>query len=84
MSAKGPQEARPVPIVGEPWPGIPVRDRAATARADACWRPIAKGLTPHGLRHSHKPWWMSWAYLPNSRMSEWATMTARCRPVIRM
>jgi integrase len=26
----------------------------APARADACWRPIASGLTPHGLRHSHK------------------------------
>ncbi|MEU3203791.1 LacI family DNA-binding transcriptional regulator [Streptomyces cyaneofuscatus] len=51
---KAPQEARPVPIVGEPWPGIPVRGRNAQGRADACWFPIAKGLTPHGLRHSHR------------------------------
>jgi hypothetical protein len=51
---KAPQEARPVPILGEPWPGIPVRGRGAPGRADACWRPIAPGLTPHGLRHSHK------------------------------
>jgi integrase len=24
------------------------------ARATACWLPIARGLTPHGLRHSYK------------------------------
>ncbi len=51
---KAPQEARPVPILGEPWPGIPARGRGATDRADACWLPIAKGLTPHGLRHTHR------------------------------
>ncbi|MGW6572886.1 LacI family DNA-binding transcriptional regulator [Streptomyces sp. NPDC054945] len=51
---KAPQEARPVPIVGEPWPGIPVRGRNSQGRADACWLPIAKGLTPHGLRHTHR------------------------------
>ncbi|MFK0173987.1 LacI family DNA-binding transcriptional regulator [Streptomyces sp. NPDC090306] len=51
---KAPQEARPVPILGEPWPGIPARGRGATGRADACWLPIAKGLTPHGLRHTHR------------------------------
>ncbi|MFC0527249.1 LacI family DNA-binding transcriptional regulator [Phytohabitans kaempferiae] len=45
---------RPVPILGEPWPGIPVRGRNAAGRADACWLPIARGLTPHGLRHTHK------------------------------
>jgi hypothetical protein len=49
-----PSSARPVPILGEPWPGVPVRGRGASARADACWVPIARGLTPHGLRHSHK------------------------------
>lgn len=38
---KAPQEARPVPILGEPWPGIPARGRGAAARADACWLPIA-------------------------------------------
>ncbi|MDH6216678.1 LacI family DNA-binding transcriptional regulator [Streptomyces pseudovenezuelae] len=51
---KAPQEARPVPLLGEPWPGVPVRGRAANDRADACWLPIAKGLTPHGLRHTHR------------------------------
>ncbi|MCX5123541.1 MULTISPECIES: LacI family DNA-binding transcriptional regulator [unclassified Streptomyces] len=51
---KAPQEARPVPLLGDPWPGVPVRGRNAHGRADACWTPIAKGLTPHGLRHSHR------------------------------
>ncbi|MDD9377878.1 LacI family DNA-binding transcriptional regulator [Streptomyces sp. ZAF1911] len=51
---KAPQEARPVPLLGDPWPGIPVRGRNAQGRADACWTPVAKGLTPHGLRHSHR------------------------------
>ncbi|MFE9905939.1 LacI family DNA-binding transcriptional regulator [Streptomyces achromogenes] len=51
---KAPQEARPVPILGEPWPGVPARGRGAADRADACWLPIAKGLTPHGLRHTHR------------------------------
>ncbi|MFD3561920.1 LacI family DNA-binding transcriptional regulator [Streptomyces sp. NPDC058686] len=51
---KAPQGARPVPVLGEPWPGIPARGRGAAARADACWLPIAKGLTPHGLRHTHR------------------------------
>jgi integrase len=49
-----PQPSRPVPILGEPLPGVPARGRGAASRADACWLPIAKGLTPHGLRHSHK------------------------------
>lgn len=43
-----------MPILGEPWPGIPARGRGATDRADACWLPIAKGLTPHGLCHTHR------------------------------
>jgi integrase len=51
---KAPQEARPVPILVEPWPGMPVRGRNAASRADGCWMPIATGLTPHGLRHAHK------------------------------
>ncbi|MGP4115484.1 LacI family DNA-binding transcriptional regulator [Streptomyces sp. 4N509B] len=51
---KAPQEARPVPAVGEPWPGVPVRGRNAQGRADVCWLPIARGLTPHGLRHTHR------------------------------
>ncbi|GAB1693423.1 LacI family DNA-binding transcriptional regulator [Krasilnikovia sp. M28-CT-15] len=51
---KAPNPVRPVPIVGEPWPGVPIRGRGALAQADACWLPIADGLTPHGLRHSYK------------------------------
>lgn len=51
---KAPQEARPVPLLSEPWPGVPARGRGAAGRADSCWMPIAKGLTPHGLRHTHK------------------------------
>ncbi|WP_019354723.1 tyrosine-type recombinase/integrase, partial [Streptomyces sp. AA1529] len=51
---KAPQEARPVPVLSEPWPGIPVRGRNSQGRAEACWAPIQAGLTPHGLRHSHK------------------------------
>ncbi|MBG6139375.1 LacI family DNA-binding transcriptional regulator [Longispora fulva] len=47
-------QPRPVPILGEPWPGVPARGRGAALRADACWLPIAPRLTPHGLRHSHK------------------------------
>ena len=51
---KAPSPARPVPVLGDPWPGVPVRGRNAAARADTCWLPIARGLTPHGLRHTHK------------------------------
>ncbi|GIJ50916.1 hypothetical protein Val02_78020 [Virgisporangium aliadipatigenens] len=51
---KAPHPARPVPVLGEPWPGIPVRGRNASGRADACWLPLAPRLTPHGLRHTHK------------------------------
>ncbi|MGX1975482.1 tyrosine-type recombinase/integrase [Streptomyces kronopolitis] len=51
---KAPQEAHPVPVSAGPWPGLPVRGRNASGRAEACWLPIAKGLTPHGLRHTHK------------------------------
>lgn len=51
---KAPQEARPVPLLGETWPGVPARGRGASDRADACWLPIAKSLTPHGLRHTHR------------------------------
>ncbi len=41
-------------MTAEPWPGVPVRGRNAASRADACWLPIAPGLTPHGLRHTYK------------------------------
>jgi integrase len=44
----------PVPILAAPWPGVPARGRGAAARADACWVPIAPGLTPHGLRHTYR------------------------------
>lgn len=43
-----------MPVLGEPWPGVPVRGRGAAARADACWLPIEPRLTPHGLRHTFK------------------------------
>jgi hypothetical protein len=51
---KAPQAAHPVPVLGSPWPGVPARGRNASGRADACWMPVAQGLTPHGLRHTHK------------------------------
>jgi integrase len=51
---KAPRPVQPVPVVADPWPGVPVRGRGAAGRADACWVPIAPGLTPHGLRHSYK------------------------------
>lgn len=51
---KKPVTAHPVPVLGDPWPGVPVRGRGARERADACWLPIAPRLTPHGLRHTHK------------------------------
>jgi integrase len=52
--AKAPQKAHPVPVLADPWPGVPVRGRNALGRADACWLAIAPRLTPHGLRHTHK------------------------------
>lgn len=51
---KAPQPRRPVPVLAEPWPGVPARGRGAAGRAEACWVPVAKGLTPHGLRHLSK------------------------------
>ncbi|GGL09806.1 LacI family DNA-binding transcriptional regulator [Mangrovihabitans endophyticus] len=51
---KAPHPARPVPVLADPWPGVPVRGRGAVGRAEACWLPVAAGLTPHGLRHSYK------------------------------
>ena len=43
-----------MPLLADPWPGVPVRGRNAAGRAEACWLPIAPGLTPHGLRHTYK------------------------------
>jgi Bacterial regulatory proteins, lacI family len=34
--AKAPRPATPVPVLGDPWPGAPVRGRGATEKADAC------------------------------------------------
>ncbi|GAB2943177.1 hypothetical protein GCM10027280_34820 [Micromonospora polyrhachis] len=66
---KAPHAARPVPILGDPWPGVPARGRGAAGRADACWVPIAPGLTPHGLRHTHKTL-MEELAVPPKRMDE--------------
>ena len=52
--AKVPRLATPVPVLADPWPGVPVRGSGATTKADSCWLPIAAGLTPHGLRHTYK------------------------------
>jgi integrase len=51
---RAPNDAHPVPVLADPWPGVPARGRNASYRAEACWLPIAPGLTPHGLRHTHK------------------------------
>ncbi|GAA1395473.1 LacI family DNA-binding transcriptional regulator [Catellatospora coxensis] len=48
------EAGHPVPILSDPWPGVPARGRGASQRADGCWVPIAERLTPHGTRHSHK------------------------------
>ena len=53
--ARSPLAKRTVPLEGE-WPGIRVRGRNSQGRAEFCWLPVAAGLTPHGLRHSHKTW----------------------------
>lgn len=50
---RAPNPGHPVPLLAEPWPGIPARGRGAASRAETCWTPIARGLTPHGLRHAH-------------------------------
>jgi integrase len=51
---KAPYDPHPVPILAEQGQGVLVRGRNASERGNACWLPIATGLTPHGLRHSHK------------------------------
>jgi integrase len=52
--SKGHVRVRPVPVLGEPWPGIPVRGRNAPGRAGLVLAADRAGLTPHGLRHTHK------------------------------
>ncbi len=48
----------PAPNQGQPY--TPPRGRGITAIPEdtpvSCWLPIRPGLTPHGLRHSHKTW----------------------------
>jgi hypothetical protein len=51
---KAPKKAHPVPVTGGPFPGVPVRGRGVTGRAEACWLPIKDRLTRHGLRHGHR------------------------------
>jgi hypothetical protein len=43
-----------VPVVADPFPGVPVRGRGAAGRADGCRASIETALTPHGLRHGYK------------------------------
>jgi hypothetical protein len=42
---------RPVPLAGE-WPGKLMKYSGAARRAEWGWLPVARGLTPHSLRHS--------------------------------
>ncbi|ONI72711.1 LacI family transcriptional regulator [Actinosynnema sp. ALI-1.44] len=51
---KAPYDARPVPLLSDQWPGVPIRGGNTSGRTEACWVPIAPGITPHGLRHTHK------------------------------
>lgn len=44
----------PVWLAGD-WPGATVV-RYSPKRAEWCWLPAARGLTPHGLRHSLRTW----------------------------
>jgi integrase len=48
------RESKSTARAADPWPGISARGRNSSGRAEVCWLPIAKGLTPHGLRHSRK------------------------------
>jgi integrase len=51
---------RPVYVIAEPWPGIPIRrgnrrDKAADL-ADGTWPNLTGKLKPHDYRHSHATW----------------------------
>ncbi|WP_429455011.1 tyrosine-type recombinase/integrase [Nocardia sp. GP40] len=46
--------SHPVPVSVDPFPGVPIRGRGASKRADGVWQPIADGMTPHGNRRSHR------------------------------
>jgi len=59
--AKAPAPARPVPVSAAPWRGVPIRGRNAAGRAEACWMPIARGLTSHGCGTPTRRSWSSWA-----------------------
>jgi hypothetical protein len=54
VPGKAPKVSRPVPLLADPWPGVPLRGRNASTRSEACWLPVAAGLSPHGLRHTYK------------------------------
>jgi integrase len=61
MPRSGPASLSPC---GPAQPGVelfsPPRGRGIQAIPEgtlpACWLPVRPGLTPHGLRHSHKTW----------------------------
>jgi integrase len=53
---KGREPRRVVPVSAGPWPGVPVRGRGNANRSDACWVPLAAGMTRHGIRHAHRSW----------------------------
>jgi hypothetical protein len=40
-TGNAPKPVRPVPLLADPWPGIPLRGRNAAERSQACWLPIA-------------------------------------------
>ncbi|GAB3213282.1 hypothetical protein GCM10027294_43390 [Marinactinospora endophytica] len=57
LPAKGGKPARPVSLAADGWTGRPLRGgRNVAERSRMSWRPVAQGLTPHSLRHSHKTW----------------------------
>jgi hypothetical protein len=47
------EPARAVALAGE-WPGTALRGPGSGRRAEWSWMPVARGLTPHSLRHSQR------------------------------